>query len=74
MRAGEERHSAVFFFYPQYDAKIPLPGGGGGVSLLQNQSREAEAGVESGKFDEGIKDMPFGAYIAQKWKQVSRAS
>eukprot|EP01084_Bolivina_argentea_P320675 556441_1 len=61
-----ERMSFVFFFYPQYDAKIPKSESKREYSLLKDQSKADIKDVFN-------VDMSFGSYIKEKWKQVTRS-
>ena len=63
----KERMSFVFFFYPQYNAKIPQSKSKREYSLLQDQSTMDK--IQKGSFH---LSMSFGSYIKQKWKQVTR--
>lgn len=63
---GKERLSSVLFYYPDYDAKIPVFEGQD-YSLFQNQE---EAGEHTKlKINE---DVTFGEFISEKWSQVHR--
>ena len=63
-----ERMSFVFFFYPSYDAKIPSSSKAKQreYSLLKDQSK-----MKSGKQQPFDLNLSFGAYIKEKWKQVT---
>lgn len=63
---GKERMSAVLFYYPSFDAQIPLLGKQD-YSLFKNQI------IEGGEIDTtAITNKPFGQYIREKWEQVQR--
>lgn len=63
---GKERMSAVLFYYPAFDAKIPMLGNQT-YSLFKNQV------VAGGEIDATtIVDKAFGEYIREKWEQVQR--
>lgn len=64
--AGRERMSAVLFYYPSYDARIPLLGKQT-YSLFSDQQ---EKGGNISK-DE-LMNKSFGQFIAEKWQQVKR--
>ncbi|ORX96214.1 Clavaminate synthase-like protein [Basidiobolus meristosporus CBS 931.73] len=69
--AQEERYSMVFFFYPSYDAEIPILNGDTAqdYSLFNNQ-RNSDHSASAGK---GVETLPaFGDYIVEKWRQVFR--
>lgn len=61
---GVERTSGVFFFYPDYDARIPVLGKQQ-YSLLTNQKKSADSKIDPG-------ETPFGEFIRKKWEQVQR--
>ena len=63
---GKERISGVFFYYPDYEARIPMMENQKEYSLFkeQKQGRSMEA--------EELKGKSFGEYIGEKWKQVTR--
>ena len=63
----DERMSFVFFFYPEYNAKIPKSKSKREYSLLQDQSKMDRQLKEA--FDP---DISFGAYVKQKWQQITR--
>jgi isopenicillin N synthase-like dioxygenase len=63
---GKERTSAVFFYYPSYDAKIP-PLANQDYSLFVNQKENGEA-----VSPDNLAEFSFGEYIAEKWLQVKR--
>jgi isopenicillin N synthase-like dioxygenase len=63
---GKERMSGVLFYYPSYDAKIPLLGNQT-YSLFTNQLEDG--GVVDAS---SITEKPFGQYIREKWEQVQR--
>ncbi|KAI9206669.1 uncharacterized protein BJ171DRAFT_421761 [Polychytrium aggregatum] len=66
-----ERLSFVLFYYPNYDAKIPvLDSLRQNLSLFDNQSlgRDPEAVGPSERL------MPFGEFISNKWSQVQRSN
>lgn len=60
-----ERISIVFFFYPDYEARIPRIGEGN-YSLFKDQKKG------SGVKWEDIENKSFGEYIMEKWRQVER--
>jgi len=62
--SGKERISAVLFYYPAYDAKIPTLAKQK-YSLFENQDSSKEAVAD-------ISSMSFGEFIEEKWKQVKR--
>jgi isopenicillin N synthase-like dioxygenase len=62
--SGKERMSAVLFYYPAYDAKIPTLAKQK-YSLFENQDVSQEAVTD-------ISTMSFGEFIEEKWKQVRR--
>lgn len=62
--SGKERMSAVLFYYPAYDAKIPTLANQK-YSLFENQDVRKEASVD-------LNSMSFGEFIEEKWKQVKR--
>jgi len=64
--SGNERLSAVLFYYPAFDAKIPLMGKQQ-YSLFSDQQ---QGGVSVSK-DE-LAEKSFGEFIAEKWMQVKR--
>ena len=76
VNGSKPRNSLVFFAYPAYDAPLPKLSGGGGaaaeLSLLTDQSRDSEGGAERGAEGGAGAELPFGAYIAQKWASVQR--
>jgi len=61
-----ERYSLVFFWYPDYDSKVPATAAAAGLSLLECQLDGETCGERA--------DVSFGQFIEDKWKQVSRAS
>jgi isopenicillin N synthase-like dioxygenase len=65
---GKERSSAVLFYYPDYEARIPVLARQN-YSLFENQ---AELHPTDGNIDPA--DTPFGEYIHNKWEQVQRAA
>ncbi|KAF8930939.1 hypothetical protein EDD21DRAFT_445852 [Dissophora ornata] len=83
----EERYSMCCFYYPDYDAKIPLlvqdkevkgQAASGNYSLLRDQRAEEdqqEDGLDSGRSVAAKLlngDINFGDYIVSKWTQVYR--
>ncbi len=63
---GKERLSSVLFFYPDYDAKIPLLDGQS-YSLFQDQKKgatEKDLHIDT--------NLSFGEFISEKWSQVQR--
>ena len=68
----DERMSFVFFFYANYNAKIPKPKKTkqNKYSLLKDQSSKKTKN-DLLTID---KKITFGSYIKQKWKQVTRDS
>ena len=62
--SGKERMSAVLFYYPAYDAKIPTLAKQK-YSLFENQELSKDASVD-------LNSMSFGEFIEEKWKQVKR--
>ena len=62
----KERISGVFFYYPSFDAEIPLMGQQD-YSLFKNQQQDGNALDK-----EVIAAKPFGKYIQEKWEQVQR--
>uniref|UniRef100_A0A7S1XIY3 Fe2OG dioxygenase domain-containing protein n=1 Tax=Erythrolobus australicus TaxID=1077150 RepID=A0A7S1XIY3_9RHOD len=66
---GQDRYSAVFFFYPGYDAQFTASRKQG-YSLFEDQravdAREADSRDISGHHES------FGQFIARKWTQVGR--
>ncbi|KAF0686453.1 Aste57867_21730 [Aphanomyces stellatus] len=64
---ASERYSMVFFYYPTYDAKIPI-----------SPKPTAASGDGIAKFNtlldghQSTLDMSFGAYISSKWANVQR--
>jgi isopenicillin N synthase-like dioxygenase len=63
---GKERLSAVLFYYPAYDAEIPVLARQE-YSLFRNQE------IEGGRVETGsLSQKPFGQYIREKWEQVRR--
>ena len=64
---GKERCSAVFFYYPDYDARIPLLNNDKRYSLFKEQ----RMGGKGLKLKE-IEEKSFGEYINEKWTQVAR--
>lgn len=62
--SGKERMSAVLFYYPAYDAKIPVLANQK-YSLFENQDSSKEVVTD-------INSMSFGEFIEEKWKQVKR--
>ena len=68
----DERMSFVFYFYPEYNAKIPKPKSNWGYRLLQFITGESDT-EDKGKSLRGSFDleMSFGDYIKQ---QKARAS
>ena len=73
---GQERHSLVFFYYPNYNATLDAPEWRGGRGSEQAEETVAGAyntllqGVER---SEAGDLPPFGDCILQKWRGVSRA-
>ncbi|CAB4404921.1 unnamed protein product [Rhizophagus irregularis] len=75
-----ERYSAVLFYYPSYDAKIPLIGNNEEeefdlskkeLSIFKDQTAHCkESNAKARRYDK--KDTCFGEYIAYKWDQVFR--
>ncbi len=63
---GGERLSAVLFYYPSFDARIPVMAQQD-YSLFKNQ---VHSGGEIEK--NSVSEKPFGQYIREKWEQVSR--
>jgi len=64
--SGRERMSAVLFYYPSYDAKMPLLGGQD-YSLFKDQREFVDLPI--------IHTIPknsFGEFIEEKWLQVQR--
>jgi len=64
LSSGKERMSAVLFYYPAYDAKIPTLAKQK-YSLFENQDLSKDASVD-------LNSMSFGEFIEEKWKQVKR--
>ena len=64
---GKDRVSAVFFYYPSYEAKIPKLFKED-LSLFKNQ----RIGGQKTLGYEDIEGKSFGEYIMEKWKQVAR--
>lgn len=64
---GKERMSAVLFYYPSYDARIPMLANQD-YSLFRDQQ---ENGHQLHKNELG--DKSFGQFIAEKWQQVKRS-
>ncbi|CAG8450862.1 8093_t:CDS:2 [Ambispora leptoticha] len=75
---ANERYSMVFFYYPKYDAHIPIINVNDpkihNLSIFKdqkydndNQRKEQEQEINS-----TIDDVCFGEYIARKWDQVYR--
>ena len=62
----KERISGVFFYYPSFDAEIPMMGQQD-YSLFKNQQQDGNALDK-----EVIAAKPFGKYIQEKWEQVQR--
>ena len=62
--SGSERMSAVLFYYPAYDAKIPTLAKQK-YSLFENQNQTQDTVAD-------ISSMSFGEFIEEKWKQVRR--
>ena len=62
--SGKERMSAVLFYYPAYDAKIPTLANQK-YSLFENQDVKSDANVD-------LNALSFGEFIEEKWKQVKR--
>ena len=71
VNGGNDRYSLVFFYYPNFDAKIPFMVGDGdeNLSLLHDQGA---GGSDDNKASELIGDRSFGEYIARKWASVQR--
>ncbi|CAD7962977.1 unnamed protein product [Amoebophrya sp. A120] len=72
------RYSVVFFYYPNYDAKIPPPPKSQGrqvYSVFTDQSGRGEQYqnlvASIGSFAE-IHNLSFGSWIKKKWESVSR--
>jgi isopenicillin N synthase-like dioxygenase len=65
---GKERLSAVLFYYPDYEARIPVLGKQD-YSLFANQ-QDGNNSNKSIALD--IEKMSFGEFIAEKWQQVKR--
>lgn len=65
LHPSQHRHSMVFFYYPDYDARMPPLSSSQPLSFLKNQ----RVGDESKTFDP---NQPFGEYIMEKWDQVFR--
>jgi isopenicillin N synthase-like dioxygenase len=61
-----ERLSAVFFYYPAYDARIPVLGTQS-YSLLHNQQQRGGV-VDRAR----LAELSFGDYLTEKWRQVQR--
>ena len=79
----KERLSFVLFFYPKYDATIPKIIDSDSNDIVRNQKHEYSLNKDqSQQLDDNTKmknnkpnfdiNMPFGAYIKQKWAQVAR--
>lgn len=63
--AEKERYSFVFFFYPSYEAFIPMTAIAREMSLFKDQKGGGSSvGAE--------KDVIFGEFIWRKWEQVQR--
>lgn len=63
---GAERMSAVLFYYPAFEAEIP-------VLAKQEYSLFTNQQVEGGRIDaQSLAGKPFGKYIEEKWEQVRR--
>ncbi|OQS00174.1 hypothetical protein THRCLA_06170 [Thraustotheca clavata] len=65
----EERYSMVYFYYPNYDAKIPEP----------KTTVDRQKGIDStlNTLVDGthrLDQVSFGEYIASKWANVQRSS
>jgi isopenicillin N synthase-like dioxygenase len=73
-----ERTSLCFFQYPGYHVPMPRVTSahasqveGHTLSLLEDQSEGADR-AHDGRSADRLSALPFGAIIAQKWRQVSR--
>jgi isopenicillin N synthase-like dioxygenase len=81
---SRSRLSAVFFFYPHFEARIPsdqtdFGGSAQELSVLSQQGGGIEYDAHDRKPEHSwnagsneVFDRPFGAYIVDKWEQVSR--
>ncbi|CAG8590438.1 8454_t:CDS:2 [Funneliformis caledonium] len=71
-----ERYSTVFFYYPSYNAKIPLIGNNEGEEFEFNKRELSifkDQAVYRKESDVNLpKDFCFGEYITRKWDQVFR--
>ncbi|CAI2186130.1 11475_t:CDS:10 [Funneliformis geosporum] len=72
-----ERYSTVFFYYPNYDAKIPLIGNN--KEELEFNKKELSIFKDQTVYNEECdaklpKDLCFGEYITRKWDQVFPAA
>ncbi|ETO19336.1 hypothetical protein RFI_17893, partial [Reticulomyxa filosa] len=71
----KQRLSFVFFFYPNYHAKIPKTAGQQHYSLWEDQSlhkNDPQGQDEKSATKQNIYDISFGEYIKRKWEQVQR--
>ncbi|TPX63686.1 hypothetical protein SpCBS45565_g06438 [Spizellomyces sp. 'palustris'] len=78
--SDQERLSMVFFYYPRYDARIPLltdDGPAARISLFIDQSQTKAQSKDNEKEKEQlairaeeVSKMAFGDYIFSKWGQV----
>ncbi|KAI8920890.1 hypothetical protein DFJ77DRAFT_447739 [Powellomyces hirtus] len=73
--SDKERLSLVFFYYPTYEAKIPMmekdSETASRISLFVNQSKSTTA-AEQQTLSSAETIGSFGEYIANKWSQVFR--
>ena len=74
VNGGNDRYSLVFFYYPNFDAKIPfMCDGKENLSLLHDQGVGGGDGGTSGDAAaKTIGNCSFGEYIARKWASVQR--
>ena len=65
------RLSAVFFFYPDFDAEIPSFDSPASLSLLQDQSQSCEDDHRCAESTQSSAST-FGAFIGEKWASVTK--
>ncbi|KDO25437.1 hypothetical protein SPRG_09379 [Saprolegnia parasitica CBS 223.65] len=68
---SEERYSMVFFYYPDYDARIPKPQSATKTAIAQEAITSTLNTLVDGSLD--LEKTSFGEYIASKWAHVQRS-
>lgn len=64
--SGNERLSAVLFYYPAFDARIPTMGHQAYSLFTDQQQGGKDISISE------LEGMSFGEFIAEKWRQVRR--